>query len=51
MKLKPAHPVQEDFYFLIIYRPGVSLVLCELLNAMVVCFPVVVGLLFVLVSP
>ncbi len=28
-----------------------SLVLCELLNVMVVCFPVVVGLLFVLVFP
>ncbi len=48
MKPKPAHPVQEDFYFLIIY--SVSLVICELLNVHV-CFPVVVGLLFVLVFP
>ncbi len=29
------------------YSPSVSLVLCELLNVMVVCLPVVVGLLFV----
>ncbi len=30
-----------------IYSPSVSLVLCELLNVMVVCLPMVVGLLFV----
>ncbi len=36
---------------LYIYSPSVSLVLCELLNVMVVCLPVVFGLLFVLVSP
>ncbi len=34
-----------------IYSPSVSLVLCELLNVMVVCLPMVVGLLFVLVFP
>ncbi len=34
-----------------IYRPSVSLVLCEWLNVMVVCLPVVIGLLFILVLP
>ncbi len=34
-----------------IYRPSVSLVRCELLNVMVVCLPVVIGLLFILVLP
>ncbi len=63
MRPKPEHPVQEDFDFLILlniivfiiyiymYSPNVSLVICELLNAMVVFLPVIVGLLFVLVFP
>ncbi len=38
-------------YLYNIYRPSISLVLCDLLSVMVVCLPVVVGLLFVLVFP